>query len=104
MVQALVNLIFYIIGLISSIILSPIMAFLSALFPDISTYSGYISDWINNYVLRYVAFGKSLFMNATGFPQFLFDAVIAYLLIKISLHVFMKTWKFTVKMWRLFKP
>lgn len=104
MIQALVNLIFYIISLIANIILSPIMAFLETIFPDISTYAGYITDWFNNYALRYIAFGKSLFMNATGFPQFLFDAIIAYLLIKISLHVFMKTWKFTMKMWRLFKP
>lgn len=104
MIQALVNLIFYIISLIASIILSPIMAFLETVFPDIAVYSGYIADWFNNYALRYVAFGKSLFMNATGFPQFLFDAIIGYLLIKISIHTFMQTWKFTSKMWRYFKP
>lgn len=104
MIQALVNLIFYIIQLIANIVLAPIMNLLTTMFPDISTYTGYVSNFLTNYLFKYLAFAKSMFMNITGFPQFLFNALVGYIIIKISINVAMQSYKLIMNMWRLFKP
>lgn len=104
MLQALVNLIFYIIELIANLIFTPIISLLTKLFPDISTYAQYVTTFLNIYVWRYMAFAKSLFMNSTGFPDFLFNAIVAWIAIKIAIHAGMQTYRFIMEMWRRFKP
>lgn len=104
MLQVLVNFIFYIIKTISNLIFTPILALLTAFFPDIGDLIASAQNFLTTYIFDVLRFIKSAFMHTTGFPQTLFTFIASYILLKIGLHVGMTTYRFILKMWERFKP
>lgn len=68
-VSAILKVILYILGFISSVIVSPVFALVELLFPDFSAFTNDFEFYVVNYVLRGLVFAKEVFLNVTGFPR-----------------------------------
>lgn len=103
MLNVLIEFIFYIIKTLSDIIITPIQLLFTNVFPDFSILIENGQSWLSDYGFRYLLFTKKALMNLIGFPQALFSILISYILVKISLHVSMQIYRFSVNIYNKFK-
>lgn len=94
--EFIIKLILYIASFIINIILTPIFAFIdsSGLVPDLTEYLDSFAYFVDNYLIRGLAFAREVFLNVTGFPRSLLHALVLLYLGKLAFHIFVRTYKF----------
>ena len=80
----------------STIVFLPIFLTLEAFVPDFTDYLIIIDDFINNYIIKGVAFFREVMFNVTGFPRALFNVLIGYLVFKLGLMIVKQVIKMVV--------
>lgn len=76
---------FKLITLISSLIFLPVYTTMTAFIPDFNNYLTTINNFLNDYILKGVAFFREVMFNITGFPRPLFNFLLAFLAFKFGL-------------------
>lgn len=76
----LLKLIVWIFTTIVSIVTMPLNTLIQLIFPDMSSWTASLSNFINDYIFTGARFMKMVFLNATHFPSELFGIAITIML------------------------
>lgn len=98
--SAILKVILYIAGFISSVIVSPIFALVELIFPDFTPFMADFNTYVSDYVLRGIAFAREVFLNVTGFPRPLFHLIVTLYLAKLTFHLASIPIKFIINIYR----
>lgn len=104
MQDILLGFLMFLIKMLSSIFITPIVSLVSAFIPDISTFITTCRGFLSTYVFPGALFAKQVFVNCTGVSQTVLTALFTYLALKITLWVSMQVYKLVIKVWKLVKP
>lgn len=99
MLNKLFAFIFTLILKIFNIITMPFFLLLYSLFPDISTYVSYCTEWITKSMLYVNFFTQYLFI-----PVGWWSAVFTYFTIKYTIFITARAFKFGIMIYEKFKP
>lgn len=102
-VSTILKIILYILGFISSVIVSPVFALVELLFPDFSSFTADFEFYVVNYVLRGLVFAKEVFLNVTGFPRPLLGIIVTLYLGKLTFQIASIPIKFIINLYRAFR-
>lgn len=103
MLQVLLNFIFKIISIICEAITTPIMSLVETLAPDLALFINNVVSFIASNI-KYVTFGKEIFLAITGLSQAFFSAFILYFVFKATLHAGMQIYRFIIRIYNMVKP
>lgn len=88
MLNAIANVLLQIVLWISSAVVSiisyPIYTALYPFIPDLNSHLANFNTYINDYVVRGLAFSREVFFNVTGYPRPLFYALVTFFLFKLA--------------------
>ena len=93
---------FYIITLLSSMIISPLLKLFTGMFPDFSLWLSTVLDFWTS-LLNGVNFAKEVFLNITGFPRVFFYGLIAIYWWKFLAMGIKRTYKFLLNMYYMLR-
>lgn len=99
MLEKLFEFVFQLITKVADILLSPLILGISALFPDVSSYFGYINNFLD-LALTYVHFLANVLLIPRGAITLFFS----YLLIKYSIYLVKIAFNFVIKIYNILKP
>lgn len=85
---------FWLLNIISQVIIAPLMFLIRFLFPDLANYLVATENFFYDYVLNGVAFVKEVILNVTGFPRPLFNLLITIWLGYIAYNIAKRPIKF----------
>lgn len=100
--RAIMKIIFFVLRFIMNLFLAPLTIILNR-FP---TFTNFLEDAINfldNTLIKGVAFAREVFFNLTGFPQTLFTISLDFFMTFISLIGILRMVKFIKNAWSLFR-
>lgn len=98
LVEIVLNVFFAIAGLISSIIISPILLLLEPLFPNLDSYLDIAMSFFGRFC-NGVAFAKEVFLNITGYPRALFVILVTYIFARLAFMVSKRVFLFIYNMY-----
>lgn len=84
LIDFILDLFLKVLSFINGLIFAPVHAIIMQFVPNIDSYFSDVYLFINNYMLKGVAFAREVFFNLTGFPRGLFDFLMAFLLFKFT--------------------
>lgn len=96
LLQFLVTACLKLITLISSLVFLPVYTTMTAFIPDFNNYLTTINTFINDYILKGVAFFREVMFNVTGYPRPLFNFLIGFLVFKFGLMITKQVLKMVV--------
>lgn len=99
MINKLIEGIFFIINKIFTIIFTPFFTALFALFPQLSTFLTYITNFLA-LAVRYIGFISSLIFIPSNYWTMIFD----YFVIKYSIFILAQGVKFIINVYNKLKP
>ena len=104
MLDMLVKFIFTIVTKLFSIIISPIVSVITALFPDFSTITTTIINFLNNQVFDYISFLVHMLENLVFLPHWLLVFLFNYYVIKVTIYVTIQGVRFGLAVYNKLKP
>lgn len=99
MLDLLFKFVFNLITKVSQILLTPLVDSLTSLFPSLTVYFSYITQFLAK-CLTYVVFVRDMALIPRGAILLLFD----YLVIKYSIYLVKISFNFIIKIYNLLKP
>lgn len=100
--RALMKVIFFVLRWVMNLLLSPLTIILRA-FPTFTNFLQTALNFIDNTLIRGVAFAREVFFNITGFPQTLLTISLDFFMIILGVIGTFKVIKFVKNAWALFK-
>lgn len=104
MFKVLVNFIFYIVSKLAEIILTPVVALLTSLFPDLGALITNVKYFLSNYVFDVLQWTKMFLINTLAFPQELLNFLISTFTILITIYISMHLYKGVMALYQKLKP
>lgn len=101
--QLILKFVFWLAGIISSVILFPIYSLLSSLMEDFPDYTSNFYFFLDNRILPIIPFCREVFYNITGLPRDLFNALVTLFLARLGLHFIILAFKFLIKIYYLIR-
>lgn len=101
--EAIFSLFYNLVGLVTNILLFPIILLIKPIIPDISTYLSQAGDFFQDKVFLYVKFVRELFFNITGASRALFSVLISFWLGLLTLGISIRAYKLIKNIWSLLK-
>lgn len=102
LVRIVFKVIFFILRWGFNILLLPLKPIL-LLFPKFTEFLEVALNFLDNYVIKAIAFGRAVFVNLTGFPQELITISASFALGILAVISTLKIITFVINMWRTFK-
>lgn len=100
MLNVIIKAVFYIVGKLGDIILTPIISGITVLFPDFGTLFTNFLQFINDYVLIALPWAFKLFCV----PKLCIDVIITIATASIAIMVIVRTYVLIVRIYNKFKP
>lgn len=104
MAQTLLNfvldLFFWLVGLIGSIVIYPIQLLLVTLFPDIGNFLNDTLSFFSNYVGNMVSFVKELILEISCLPRELYLLLIIFIFARFAVTPAIRSIKLIVNIWK----
>lgn len=104
MFNLLLKLVFYIITGLFSLIVSPFVALVTALFPDLTSVIQNFLHFLTDYVVSYIPFIIKSVENLLGIPHSLIVLFISFIGIEIEIFAVTLAMKFGIRIYKFFKP
>lgn len=104
MFEMLVKLIFWVITKISSLILTPVIALLTKLIPDLGNIITNVQYFLSHHIFTTLQWTKMFLINTLAFPTQLLSFLITVFTFLISLHAGMIIYKGAITVYQKFKP
>lgn len=99
MIEAILKGFLFLVTTLFDMIFSPIVSVITALFPAVAVYFGYVTNFLS-YALSYVVTIRELFLIPRTMLLFIFD----YFLILFTIYITMIAVRFVVNVYNKFKP
>lgn len=104
MAQTLLNfvldLFFWLVGLIGSIVIYPIQLLLVTLFPNIGNFLNDTLSFFNNYVADMISFVKELVLEISCLPRELYLLLIIFIFARFAIAPAIRSIKLIVNIWK----
>lgn len=97
----IINLFFWLVGLIGSIVIYPVQAILVTIIPGLGDYIGIILGFFNNTLFPMLSFVKELFLDLTCCPRPLFSIFITFILARWAIAPAIRSVKLFLNIWKL---
>lgn len=97
----LINLFFWLIGLIGSIIIYPIQALLVTIIPGLGEFIGTTLGFFNTYVWNYLSFMKELVLDVSCLPRGLWSIFVAFVIARWGIAPAVRSIKLIINIWKL---
>lgn len=104
MFEILVKFIFYIIAKVAELILTPIVAIITGLFPNVGTLITNVKFFLTTYVFNTLKWMKMFCINTLAFPSELLAFLISVFSILITIYVSMHLYKGIMTIYQKLKP
>lgn len=96
----LINLFFWIIGVIGSIVIYPIQALLVTIVPGLGEFIGIFLGFFNTYIFPAVSFIKELFLDISCTPRGLWSIFVTFVFARWLLAPAIRQIKLIVNLWK----
>lgn len=104
MFKILVDFIFYIVTKLAALIMTPIIAVLTGLFPDLGNIISGVKYFLSTYIFDTLKWTKMFLINTLAFPQELLSFLISVFSILMSIYIAMHLYKGVMTLYQKFKP
>lgn len=104
MFKLLVKFLFYIVAKIAELIMTPIVAFITTIFPSLGTIISNVEYFLSHYVFDTLKWFKMFCINCLAFPSELLAFLISVFSILISIYVSMRLYKGILTLYQKLKP
>lgn len=101
LLNGVVSLIFKVLIFISNLLLTPIITIVNNIFPSVDF--SYITSLLNDYLVNYIGFFKTVFLNLSGVNVALFNTFILFFFTRLGLRVSVRAIKLIKNIWSLFR-
>lgn len=102
LLRSILKVVFFLIRWIFNILLLPLKPIM-AIFPTFDNFLETAVNFIDNYVLRAIAFAKQVFLNITGFPQELITISVNFALAMLTYIMILRMIVFVSSIYKKFK-
>lgn len=104
MAQSLLNfvldLFFWLVGLIGSIVIYPIQLILVSIFPEIGNFLTDVLSFFSDYVANMISFIKELFLEISCLPRELYLVLIIFIFARFAIAPAIRSIKLIVNIWK----
>ena len=97
----ILNLFFWLVGVIGSIVIYPVQVLLVTIFPDLGDFISVVLGFFNNQLFPMVSFVKELFLDLTCCPRVLFSIFITFILARWTIAPAVRSIKLIINIWKL---
>lgn len=97
----IINLFFWLVGIIGSIVIYPVQAILVTIIPGIGDFTGTVLGFFNTYLWPMVSFVKELFLDLSCCPRGLFSIFITFILARWAIAPAIRSIKLIINIWKL---
>lgn len=97
----ILNLFFWLIGLIGSIIIYPIQLLLVSIFPTLGDYISTINTFLTNQFFPMLSFAKELILDLTCLPRPIFSLVITFIIGSWVISPAIRSIKLILNIWKI---
>lgn len=97
----IIQLFFWLIGLIGSIVIYPVQAILVTIIPGLGEFIGLTLGFFNTYVWNYLSFMKELVLDVSCLPRPLWSLFIAFLFARWGIAPAIRSIKLMINIWKL---
>lgn len=104
MFKILVKFIFFIVSKIAELIMTPIIAIVTAIFPDVGNIITNVQYFLGHYVFDTLKWFKMFAINTLAFPEELLAFLISVFSILITLYISMHLYKGIMTLYQKLKP
>lgn len=104
MLNMLIKVVFTVITKLFSLILTPVLSVILALFPDLSQIVNTILGFFNNYVFSYITFLVKILEHLACLPHWLIVFLFDYYLIKYTIYITVQAVRFGIQVYNKLKP
>jgi len=99
--SSIMNLFFWLIGLIGSIVIYPIQAILVTIFPALGDYITTIMNFFNNDFFPWLSFTKELILDLTCLPRPIFYLFVGFIISKWAIAPAIRSIKLILNIWKI---
>lgn len=107
MIQALfnfiINLFFWILGIIGSIVIYPIQAIIVTIFPSMGTFISLILTFFREQIFPIITLIKIIFLNITGITEELWTIFIGFIVARWMIAPAIRSIKYLINLWKIYK-
>lgn len=104
MLNIIIKAVFFVITKLFSIILSPILTIIIALFPNLAQITTGATDFMTTYIFPYVTFVMQILENLVFLPHWLVVFLFDYFLIKYTIFITIQAVRFGIQVYNKLKP
>lgn len=97
----IIQLFFWLIGIIGSIVIFPIQAILVTIIPGLGDFIGITLGFFNNYVWNYLSFMKELVLDVSCLPRPLWSLFIGFVIARWAIAPAVRSIKLIINIWKL---
>lgn len=97
----IINLFFWLIGLVGSLIIYPIQAILVTIIPGLGEFIGTTLGFFTNLVFPMISFVKEIFLDLTCLPRGLFSILITFIFARWGIAPAVRSIKLLINIWKL---
>lgn len=99
--QFIINIFFWLIGLIGSLLIYPIQILIVSIFPGLGEYVSILLTFLNEQFFPMLSFAKELILDLTCLPRPLFFILITFIITKWSIAPAIRTTKLIINIWKI---
>lgn len=97
----ILDLFFWLIGIIGSVIIYPVQVAIVAIFPDLGTFLNDILNFLGTYIAPMISFIKELILEVSCLPSSLYTLLISFAFTRYLIAPGIRAIKLIVNMWKL---
>lgn len=101
--KLILKFIFWLAGLISSVLFYPIYELLTSLLHDFPDYIDSFNLFLNTQILTIIPFIREVFLNVTNLPRPLFYGLVTLFLGRLATHYLLIAFKFIIKIYYIIR-
>lgn len=101
--SGLINMFFWIIGIIGSIVIYPIQAIIVTIFPSLGEFITITLNFFNQQIFPLVSFVKDAFLYITGLPNELWLIFVGFVISRYAIAPGIRAIKFLINIWKVYK-
>lgn len=96
-----INLFFWLVGIIGSIVIYPIQVLLVAIIPGLGDFISITLGFFNNYVWNYLSFMKELVLDVSCLPRSLWSIFVIFLFARWAIAPAIRAIKLIINIWKI---
>lgn len=97
----IINIFFWLIGLIGSIVIYPIQAILVTIIPGLGEFISITLGFFNTYIWKYLSFIKELILDVSCLPRGLWAIFIVFIIARWGIAPTVRGIKLVINIWKL---